>query len=476
LTCPGLPGTLEPFMHSRNLSAAILAAALIIPVGAAAAPENDDATLLRVFLTDGTSLVSYGEPARVNDRIIFSMPTASTPNPPLHLVNLPAARIDWERTDRYAANARATHYVRTQAENDYAALSNDVAATLNEVALTVEPAKRLAIVERARQTLADWPQNHFNYKNAEVRQLLSMLDEAIADLQAASGGRQFNLTLSAFVDPTAIVEPLLPPPTPQESIEQVLTAARTVDASAERTSLLAVAVATIDREKAVLPAAWAAARRAEAVAAIKTELSLDRAYQMLAARTMAVANQRARASDVRGLERLVRAIQERETALGTKRPDAVAALIAAVQGRLDAARQLQLARDRFALRAPLLSRYRAAIGAPMALLAQLKPALEAVKSLSGSAPATLNGVQRTVSRILELAAPIAPPEEVAAAHALLISAVQLAGNAAQIRREATLASDMTRAWDASSAAAGALMLGARARADIQTLLRPPQLR
>jgi len=32
------------------------------------------------------------------------------------------------------------------------------------------------------------------------------------------------------------------------------------------------------------------------------------------------------------------------------------------------------------------------------------------------------------------------------------------------------------AWDASSAAAGALMLGAKARTDIRTLLRPPQLR
>ena len=49
-------------------------------------------------------------------------------------------------------------------------------------------------------------------------------------------------------------------------------------------------------------------------------------------------------------------------------------------------------------------------------------------------------------------------------------------SAAQIRREATLASDMPRAWDASSAAAGALMLGARARSDIQTLLKLPQLR
>ena len=77
--------------------------------------------------------------------------------------------------------------------------------------------------------------------------------------------------------------------------------------------------------------------------------------------------------------------------------------------------------------------------------------------------------------IEKLAATIEPPDELRAAHALLVSAVQLAANAARIRREATLAGDMARAWDASSAAAGALMLGARARSDIQALLRPPQL-
>jgi hypothetical protein len=137
---------------------------------------------------------------------------------------------------------------------------------------------------------------------------------------------------------------------------------------------------------------------------------------------------------------------------------------------------LRLARDRFALRAPVLSRYRLAIRTPMALFTQLKPPLEAVKELSGSSPGTLTSMQRTVARILRLANAIVPPEEVAAAHALLVSAVQLAGNAAQIRQEATLAGDMSRAWDASSAAAGALMLGAKARTDIQTLLRPPQLR
>jgi len=464
-------------MHSRTLAAVLLAAAVFVPAGAAAAAGPDDVTLLRVFLTDGTSLVSYGEPARVADRVIFSMPTATTPNPPLHLVNLPIARVDWDRTTRYATTARASHYIETQAENDYAALSNDVAATLNEVALTAEPSQRLAIVQRARQTLADWPQKHFNYRAAEVRQLLGMLDEAIADLQASRSPGRFSLSLAAYSDPPAIVEPLLPPPaTARETIGQLLTAAYAVDMSAERTSLLATAVATIDREKASLPREWAAAVRADARAEIARELTLDRSYQSLTTRMMAAANWRAKRGDVRGVERLVRAIHQWDTALGERRPDAVNSLIKAVQAKLDAARELRLARDRYALRAPVLTAYRVAMRTPMELFAQLKPALEDVKALSGSAPEALDMLERSVSQILVLASVIAPPAEVASAHALLISAVQLAGNAARIRREATLAGDMPRAWDASSAAAGALMLGARARSDMQTVLKPPQLR
>jgi hypothetical protein len=58
----------------------------------------------------------------------------------------------------------------------------------------------------------------------------------------------------------------------------------------------------------------------------------------------------------------------------------------------------------------------------------------------------------------------------------MVSAVQLAAQAVTTRMEATLANDMDRAWNASSAAAGALMLGTRARADILSLLRPPHLR
>jgi hypothetical protein len=460
-------------MRTRTLAAVVLAAAMVVPLGAA----PDEATLLRVFLTDGTSLVSYGEPARVNDRVIFSMPTETIPNPPLHLVNLPIARVDWDRTSRYAATARASHYVATQAESDYAALSNDVAATLNDIATTAAPSQRLAIVQRARKTLADWPESHYNYRAAEVRQMLGLLDEAIADLEASKTPGRYSLSLSAFTDPPAIVEPLLPAPaTPQEAIQQVLTAARIVDVSAERTSLLATAVSIIDREKASLPADWAAATRADAQAQIAKELKTDRTYQSLASRMMVLANRRAALADVQGIERVVTAIHRWDEALGEQRPDAVNSLIAAVEAKLDAARRLQLARDHYALRLPVLTQYRVAMRAPMDLFAQLGPSLEAVKALSGSAPGTLNWIQRTVAQILLVASSVAPPEEFAAAHALLISAAQLAGNAAEIRRQATMASDMTRAWDASSAAAGALMLGARAQSDIKNLLKLPQLR
>jgi hypothetical protein len=241
-------------------------------------------------------------------------------------------------------------------------------------------------------------------------------------------------------------------------------------------SLLATAVSLIDHERTSLPPEWAVATRSEVRLEIAKELKADQSYRSLTNRMMALANQRAAQADVRGIERVVTAIHRWDEALGEQRPDVVTSLIAAVEVKLDAARRLQLARDHYALRAPLLTQYRVAMRAPMDLFAQLKPSLEAVKALSGSAPATLNWIQRTVGQILLVASSVAPPEELAAAHALLISAAHLAGNAAEIRRQATMASDMTRAWDASSAAAGALMLEARAQSDIQNLLKLPQLR
>src|SRR5262249_20356707 len=112
---------------------------------------------------------------------------------------------------------------------------------------------------------------------------------------------------------------------------------------------------------------------------------------------------------------------------------------------------------------------------PLGRLNALRPPLENIKTLAGSGPAALGNILREAALALKAFAAITPPEEFRPAHALLMSASQLADSAARTRREAALTGDMARAWDASSAAAGALMLTDRARADIEALLKVPQL-
>src|SRR5438309_7354297 len=109
-------------MKQRMLAGVLMLFCLLINARAGAGADN--ATLFRVFLKDGGTLVSYGEVARVGDRIVFSMPTGPGNPPSLHLTTLAADRVDWDRTDRYATSARSGRYLETQAENDYIDVSN----------------------------------------------------------------------------------------------------------------------------------------------------------------------------------------------------------------------------------------------------------------------------------------------------------------------------------------------------------------
>jgi hypothetical protein len=463
----------------KSWAAAARVAMLCLLAAAAPSVAADEATLLRVFLSDGTSLVSYGEFARVADRVVFSMPialetTTTSSTPTLQLVNIPADRVDWARTDRYAETARAARYAATQAESDYVALSNAVARALNEVTFTTDPARRLALVEQARKTLADWPQDHFNYRNADVRQMLSLLDEAIADLRASAGGNRFDLSFVAVAEPLTPTEPLLPPPTPKEAIEQLLTVSQLTESAVERQSILSVVLVRLDRDADTLPAGWAETVRAKTTAAMEADLRLERTYQSMIRRSIGQAERRARNGDVLGVRRALERLRRGDAALGRKRPDAILGAIAAVEAELDAARRLRLARDRWALRAPVLRQYGGAMTTAFAIFRSLQKPLENIKQLSGSTQASLSVVERRVARVLELIEDIVPPEECQTAHAILVNAAHLADNAAKIRREATRSGDIARAWDASSAAAGALMLSARAKTEIRSLLEPPR--
>ena len=71
-----------------------------------------DPTFFRLYLADGTSVVSYGEFARVDDRIVFSMVLGGPNEPRLQAATLPVAAVDWDRTDRGALSTRYQWYAR----------------------------------------------------------------------------------------------------------------------------------------------------------------------------------------------------------------------------------------------------------------------------------------------------------------------------------------------------------------------------
>ena len=145
-------------------SASLLLAALALTCSVATA-HAETATLFRVFLNDGTAVVSYGEYARVGDRVIFSIPIGgvagdSSVEPKLHMVNIPAGAVDWTATAKYARATRYAQYVATRAESDYAAFTGDVAAVLNAIVLNKDPKTRLSMAIEARRRLASWPRDH----------------------------------------------------------------------------------------------------------------------------------------------------------------------------------------------------------------------------------------------------------------------------------------------------------------------------
>jgi hypothetical protein len=444
----------------------------------AVAGADTTVPLFRVFLKDGSSLVSYGELARVAERVVFSMPTqASTENPELHLVDIAADRVDWTRTTEYAESARAAQYARTRGDADYALLTSEIAQALNDVGLTQSPVERLAIVQRARKTLADWPAAHYNYKQDDIRKMLGMLDEAIAELGAATGAERFNLSLVAVAEPARRAgAAMLPAPTVQELIEQTLLVAKLADSAAERTSLLSVAIASIDRHKASLPPEWATVTRQKTAEALAAEMAIDRSYDALSRRIVGLAAARARAADVRGVQRVLADMEASDAALGRLRPDTISALYATVEAHLDSARRLRLDRDRWLLRLPELRQYRTAMSSVLQRLTDMMPALEDIKALSGSGPDEIGSILKWTSDIQRAVSRVPPPEELRQVHELLVTAARLAENAARVRREAALTGSMDRAWNASSAAAGALMLSARARSELLTALQIPQLR
>ena len=178
----------------------------------------------------------------------------------------------------------------------------------------------------------------------------------------------------------------------------MLIAARLADTATERPALLETALtASIATRRRCLPTGWR--RRATATKASSSRASRGpRLSGIDQLESSATPTASARAADVRSLAQLVDRVRLSDQALGGQRPETVATLIAAVEARLDAARRLRLARDRWALRAPEFRQYRAAIRLPWTCFAALEPSLQQIKLLAGSSPSSLTMLDESRSR------------------------------------------------------------------------------
>lgn len=433
-----------------------------------------ESVLYRLFLMDGTTLISYGEFSRVADRVVFSIPVGETAgSPALQLISIPQASVDWDRTDRYSDAVRARRYGETRGETDFTLLSGRVTEALNEIALTSNPSRRLAMALEARGNLARWPSENFGYRATDVSQLVGMLDEVISELRVAAGQSSFDVSLIATVTPL-VAEELLPPPEFRETMEQAVAAASATPEPAERISLLR-AIAGALREPA-RAGGWAASLYTRASVDLAGELRIDKSYEQLSSATMASASPRAARGDVTGMQALVRAVLKADDRLGRRRPQETAALLALLDLRLDEARRFRLARDAWSVRLDLIRTYRAAIAPVIGELGRATASLERIRELAGPDPRQLPRLEQRLVMAKQQLSAITPPIELQPAHGLFTSAFHMAWRAALARRNAVSSRDMTLAWEASSAAAGALMLFERAGQELDRLTAPPSYR
>ena len=464
----------------------LLCAAPSASASESASDLSNSATLLRIFLTDGTALVSYGEFARVDDRIVFSMPVGGTPEQPrLHMVSVPAGEIDWPRTERYGASARYQHYAATQGEEDFSRLSDRVARVLNDIALTTEPVRALQMAMQARSTMAGWPAAHYGYRQRDVGEIVGLLDEAIANLRAAAGVGAFDVALVANVREggpreatarAAGIEPLLAMPTPRESLTGILGAVRVANRSAERISLLQTALMLLDEAGAVIPRGEAAGFRTSIRARIHDEQVTDQRYQRVSTRLLNVAQRAAAGARVADVEAALARVPIEDTRLGRVRPEVVQALQASLRWHLESAQQLRLRRDQWVVRRALYREYERSVGAQVWQLIRSQPEIDSIKRLDGPAPKVLARLDNRLSGGAEQLQRIPPPPDLRGVHDLLVGSWRFAEQAIRARRTAVSSANVDTARQASSAAAAALMLLDNAQRELRSFVEPPQVR
>ncbi len=433
----------------------------------------------RVFLADGSIISTVGEFTRVDDVVILQVPVGAPGaigQVETRTVTIAAGEVDWARTDAYRETLRRAAFERSGGERAYAAFTEEVAATLRDVALLPDPLERIRRLETARAELARWPSAHHGYRADEVAQTLSVVDDLLNGMRAAAGQQAFSLELTAGpVTPAPrAAEAALPPPSLQDVIAQALGIAPRLTDAAERLAMLRAAESMLTSAPD-LDRRWSRTTRGQVRRQIAQETRVTSRYARLRDWMLERTTRLLAAADVRGLMRVREEVVSRDARLGRQRPAEVASLLATLDMRLDAARRQRLLLERWLQRRPALETFASAVTPHLAPGAALPRALEDIKALSGPEPGLLARAEEHLASARADARLRDVPEDARAAGQIWTSALQLAARAIQGRRSAIRSGDLQQAWEASAAAAGALLLLQQLRTDVPALLRPPSL-
>ena len=435
----------------------------------AGAQAIDAGSMFRVFLTDGQAVPSYGESAVVGDRVIFTIIVGDgSIRTTMQLVSLPVTAVDLFRTARYAESMRAARYAATSGEADYAAMTAEVERSVAQLTKITDPKRRLALAEEAKRRLLSWSQEHYSYRADDVHKLAGMFDEVIAELRAAAGESKFSFDLVAG-SAAAQFEPLLPLPTLRESVAMAIAAARASDVGAERQAILRAAATATAGAPGVEDLTTSLTQR------LGLEQSADAAYATLAAALLARADTAMRRADVDAVAEARRQAIEKDRELGSLRPHELSALMAGLDAKLEAAKTYRLALDHYAYARRGRLDYEKRVRPAMSGFDGMRPMLEAIRDMRGTPFERLTTAYERLKGFAADLARIAPPPDLADVHATLSSSVHMAVEALERRRRAVIVASMADARDASSAAAGAVLLADQARDSLVRRLFPPKI-
>lgn len=302
--------------------------------------------------------------------------------------------------------------------------------------------------------------------------MIGVLEGAISSLRATTGRASFALSLVATAAPVEL-EPLAWMPAPGEQPDQLLRVIRLTTQPADRQALIQVGLSLIAGTAGV--GAEIATIRRSLEDQLRQERAVNERYRHFGARTLTRARRAAAAARIADVERIYADIAAQDAKLGRQRQEIVLAVQGAVLAHIEAAVQLRLLRHRWALRQELHRGYQRSSGAQLLQLVKVVPPPQAIRRLEGPGPSPLQTLPTRLSGGAERLARQRPPDDLRPVHELLISAWRFAESAAARRFDAVVSGDAGIAREASSAAAGALLLLSRTQQESRTFLEPPRL-